>query len=133
MNMFDCYVSCFDVVLLFFFSSRRRHTRCALVTGVQACALPIFPCRRKLFDRGMQSFSLGNTAAMNVFHSVDLDARPDSHIDLSESMAVNEGSTTDSPLRVLFVGVGDIRNPLCFLHDANTTRPRSEEHTSELQ
>src|SRR3546814_7829650 len=26
---------------LFFFSSRRRHTRCALVTGVQTCTLPI--------------------------------------------------------------------------------------------
>src|SRR3546814_3526384 len=30
------YVGCF-------FSSRRRHTRCALVTGVQTCALPISP------------------------------------------------------------------------------------------
>src|SRR3546814_5837722 len=30
------------VVFWFFFSSRRRHTRCALVTGVQTCALPIF-------------------------------------------------------------------------------------------
>src|SRR3546814_4375305 len=29
-------------VFVFFFSSRRRHTRCALVTGVQTCALPIF-------------------------------------------------------------------------------------------
>src|SRR3546814_658548 len=30
---------------VFFFSSRRRHTRCALVTGVQTCALPIsFAC-----------------------------------------------------------------------------------------
>src|SRR3546814_8781402 len=28
-------------ILVFFFSSRRRHTRCALVTGVQTCALPI--------------------------------------------------------------------------------------------
>src|SRR3546814_9154847 len=28
-------------ILAFFFSSRRRHTRCALVTGVQTCALPI--------------------------------------------------------------------------------------------
>src|SRR3546814_17178715 len=28
-------------VFCFFFSSRRRHTRCALVTGVQTCALPI--------------------------------------------------------------------------------------------
>src|SRR3546814_5678785 len=27
--------------LCFFFSSRRRHTMCALVTGVQTCALPI--------------------------------------------------------------------------------------------
>src|SRR3546814_12836832 len=27
-------------MFLFFFSSRRRHTRCALVTGVQTCALP---------------------------------------------------------------------------------------------
>src|SRR3546814_3462686 len=33
------YVSC---VVFFFFSSRRRHTRCALVTGVQTCALPIW-------------------------------------------------------------------------------------------
>src|SRR3546814_5685299 len=29
------------VLLRFVFSSRRRHTRCALVTGVQTCALPI--------------------------------------------------------------------------------------------
>src|SRR3546814_1324370 len=28
-------------MLVFFFSSSRRHTRCALVTGVQTCALPI--------------------------------------------------------------------------------------------
>src|SRR3546814_6060905 len=28
-------------VFLFFFSGRRRHTSCALVTGVQTCALPI--------------------------------------------------------------------------------------------
>src|SRR3546814_5689432 len=31
-----CYV-----VVFFVFASRRRHTRCALVTGVQTCALPI--------------------------------------------------------------------------------------------
>src|SRR3546814_7088788 len=36
-----------QVALELFFSSRRRHTRCALVTGVQTCALPIsFPCGR---------------------------------------------------------------------------------------
>src|SRR3546814_10901826 len=31
------------ILTSFFFSSRRRHTRCALVTGVQTCALPICP------------------------------------------------------------------------------------------
>src|SRR3546814_6320785 len=31
----------FVLCYFFFFSSRRRHTRCALVTGVQTCALPI--------------------------------------------------------------------------------------------
>src|SRR3546814_6294434 len=30
-------------MFFFFFSSRRRHTICALVTGVQTCALPISP------------------------------------------------------------------------------------------
>src|SRR3546814_1516648 len=35
-----CHVLC--SCLSFFFSSRRRHTRCALVTGVQTCALPIY-------------------------------------------------------------------------------------------
>src|SRR3546814_223567 len=34
-------VWCRGFLKLFFFSSRRRHTRCALVTGVQTCALPI--------------------------------------------------------------------------------------------
>src|SRR3546814_18913390 len=29
-------------MVVFFCSSRRRHTRCALVTGVQTCALPIY-------------------------------------------------------------------------------------------
>src|SRR3546814_2688861 len=33
--------SCLLMTYIFFFSSRRRHTRCALVTGVQTCALPI--------------------------------------------------------------------------------------------
>src|SRR3546814_5754491 len=38
-------------VRLFFFSSRRRHTRCALVTGVQTCALPISCCLRLFSGR----------------------------------------------------------------------------------
>src|SRR3546814_15044403 len=36
------FCDCVCGFCFFFFSSRRRHTRCALVTGVQTCALPIF-------------------------------------------------------------------------------------------
>src|SRR3546814_2087102 len=36
-----CKVGVTGVKTCFFCSSRRRHTRCALVTGVQTCALPI--------------------------------------------------------------------------------------------
>src|SRR3546814_3105527 len=57
--LFILLLGCFSCIFIFafcfffFFSSRRRHTRCALVTGVQTCALPI------LLDRltGMQVFS----------------------------------------------------------------------------
>src|SRR3546814_7907151 len=35
--------------LFFFFASRRRHTRCALVTGVQTCALPICSMSTKMY------------------------------------------------------------------------------------
>src|SRR3546814_17388482 len=45
-SLYFCYYMCsFASLFYFFFSSRRRHTRCALVTGVQTCALPIFPAR----------------------------------------------------------------------------------------
>src|SRR3546814_19575328 len=40
---------------LFFLSSRRRHTRCALVTGVQTCALPIFIGRQISVSRDIRS------------------------------------------------------------------------------
>src|SRR3546814_1610091 len=38
--------------LVFFFLSRRRHTRCALVTGVQTCALPIYPAAGQWYATG---------------------------------------------------------------------------------
>src|SRR3546814_18480325 len=37
----------------FFFSSRRRHTMCALVTGVQTCALPILALERAEAQRAL--------------------------------------------------------------------------------
>src|SRR3546814_637581 len=45
------YVFMSSVFCSFFcFSSRRRHTRCALVTGVQTCALPIYSAAAHVYD-----------------------------------------------------------------------------------
>src|SRR3546814_7772064 len=48
----------------FFFSSRRRHTRCALVTGVQTCALPIF-------GRAYVAFALANPSAYRIMFDIN--------------------------------------------------------------
>src|SRR3546814_13008281 len=47
-------------MIYFFFSSRRRHTRCALVTGVQTCALPI----SRLGSLDMRTLAARSTAAV---------------------------------------------------------------------
>src|SRR3546814_7889365 len=49
------------LLFLFFFSSRRRHTRCALVTGVQTCALPI-SFMKPLFSAARQMVRDGGKA-----------------------------------------------------------------------
>src|SRR3546814_1192926 len=46
------------ICMFFFFSSRRRHTRCALVTGVQTCALPICPHQALLVLHQLQDVFL---------------------------------------------------------------------------
>src|SRR3546814_4923929 len=46
------------VFMLFFFSSRRRHTSCELVTGVQTCALPILYLKLSLFLVYMINFAI---------------------------------------------------------------------------
>src|SRR3546814_1776104 len=60
-------------MFLFFFSSRRRHTSCALVTGVQTCALPIFhTLRQHPRDRSRQ----------RRLPMIDVTHRPDVHMGL---------------------------------------------------
>src|SRR3546814_9058429 len=50
------YISMYRLcqLLVFFFSSRRRHTRCALVTGVQTCALPIYLAQATVRPQGAE-------------------------------------------------------------------------------
>src|SRR3546814_788412 len=58
----------FLFIVFFFFSIRRRHTSCALVTGVQTCALPIswLACRRKGAKDAMRIFSTRGQDLANV-------------------------------------------------------------------
>src|SRR3546814_10842770 len=60
-------------LIVFCFSSRRRHTRCALVTGVQTCALPILQRRKErkrrmnhLGDAGRGLTPIGNPMTQTV-------------------------------------------------------------------
>src|SRR3546814_1173491 len=52
----------------FFLSSRRRHTRCALVTGVQTCALPILMVPFALWNKTafLAERVLGNVVAAGI-------------------------------------------------------------------
>src|SRR3546814_15787991 len=68
------YICVLHIIVCFFFSSRRRHTRCALVTGVQTCALPIF-CN-DLFPAGQMYRGRGkvlNSASMSEIQVGDND------------------------------------------------------------
>src|SRR3546814_4023923 len=76
------------IFLCFFFSSRRRHTRCALVTGVQTCALPIWRMPR---ERGGQHLTW-------TLHAPSLrEAQPIDH-SLSAPPWRHLGITTKIPL-----------------------------------
>src|SRR3546814_10179120 len=57
-------------VLVCFVSSRRRHTRCALVTGVQTCALPI-SSEPNMKSRAAVAFAPGQPLQL-----VELDVEP---------------------------------------------------------
>src|SRR3546814_4526182 len=54
---------------LFFFSSRRRHTRCALVTGVQTCALPIYVDRQIARERTRMAAALHVEPRVLILHA----------------------------------------------------------------
>src|SRR3546814_1647948 len=103
---------------MFVFSSRRRHTRCALVTGVQTCALPIFVGQSAIFGLNHQAqLGLGTRGAYK---------HPAASIQLA--------------LDLLFgLLQADMSLPMHAWQQRNVDHflrvhlQRSEEHTSELQ
>src|SRR3546814_1968202 len=57
---------CWNVLLVFGFSSRRRHTRCALVTGVQTCALPILAAAFALVLKVVKVWNFAQAGLMGI-------------------------------------------------------------------
>src|SRR3546814_4306822 len=107
-----------------YFSSRRRHTRCALVTGVQTCALPIWleppeGAHGFLRDIGKHRIS---AAERHHRHLAEEGGDAREHVIRAEKgeQQCNRRQPQDQQ------GAGDFERP-------GEIGPRSEEHTSELQ
>src|SRR3546814_8255545 len=140
---------------IFFFSSRRRHTRCALVTGVQTCALPIYgggkttadKCFRTVNREGKPFFSKDRDKVLAEVVAIlraDLDPRilPVENLrtkaeSASQEVACRHGlrfhdrGAPETRLRVI-LRVGKQLTAVRDFGQFNLC-PRSEEHTSELQ
>src|SRR3546814_5299333 len=124
------------LVWLFFFSSRRRHTRCALVTGVQTCALPIW-------RQGQVGEAGQLEGGCNVRHRPvqvqGIDAFGETVDERLEGAM--QGALADRRLEISFAGAAVGKAPgAARIQDLPTRRRwcllsmlRSEEHTSELQ
>src|SRR3546814_1885544 len=104
------------MLVRFFFSSRRRHTRCALVTGVQTCALPIFAAALQNAHRRRRRQPMGRGGHAESA----LELRPR-----------GEGSRHGHGVPCCLASI-DLYNIL-YTALYNTRSTRSEEHTSELQ
>src|SRR3546814_5514426 len=115
-------------VFHFFFSSISRHTRCALVTGVQTCALPICAgtiggtcvnvgcVPSKALIRAVESIHHANAAPMR-FKGVEAQART---ADWGQMIAEKD-ALVSSLRQAKYADLLPLYNN------------RSEEHTSELQ
>src|SRR3546814_7552046 len=108
------------------FSSRRRHTRCALVTGVQTCALPIWPGPTDPLP--LTSMPAVLIVLLTKFTKLlapkALPAVPDATAQLAPlvmSLMMTASSRPPPKSRGLLVNLSSV------------TLVRSEEHTSELQ
>src|SRR3546814_8855060 len=109
------------VCLFFFFSSRRRHTRCALVTGVQTCALPISGYRLLLATASFHLYvdAIARRLGIDDVLATRLD-EPDGADHIHARLA-GDNCYGDAK----FARISD------WLAANDITR-RSEEHTSEL-
>src|SRR3546814_1917084 len=92
--------------MFFFFSSRRRHTRCALVTGVQTCALPI-----SLAHVAPRRPPREEVGVVGVERATDVDEmRPD---EVCQEIALFRALPDDSGLALLGMHIHEIGRASC--------------------
>src|SRR3546814_8750048 len=113
--------------IVFVFSSRRRHTRCALVTGVQTCALPIYVDMLRLRAEAIA----GAAGPLAAGHIRDLIAAI-AATDIDGPSLPEQPGVKAARLQAIKT---EIARCLCDpqLDGEGVARRRSEEHTSELQ
>src|SRR3546814_4462621 len=115
----------------FFFSSRRRHTRCALVTGVQKCALPISKVLADALQGEARWWNDRPHAEERALASVSKHGGAQAQATVSRRSAPStSGSANPTSSRR---GRSAERSARCRTIPPRTRRRRSEEHTSELQ
>src|SRR3546814_4415737 len=118
------------LLLCFFFSSRRRHTSCALVTGVQTCALPIY--RYTTDDSYLVDVGRGRQLTYN--NTNRLVKNSDWDIKISKTGFINEAGEC----LVMLTRIDNRDVAIVLLNSTGRysrigDAVRSEEHTSELQ
>src|SRR3546814_3231641 len=62
------------------FSRRRRHTSCALVTGVQTCALPILLLARGVQNKLLEAMAMARPVVASAAAATGIDAEPGEHL-----------------------------------------------------
>src|SRR3546814_4104028 len=93
--------------LIFFFSSRRRHTRCALVTGVQTCALPILKVMSMSWALPRESKTCAVTKWLSPTSAVDGRLTPSAMFVVAAALPERfEMFTVSMPVKVLELGGG---------------------------
>src|SRR3546814_2255058 len=132
--------------LNFFFSSRRRHTRCALVTGVQTCALPIFAG----FDTSKNMLTLIMNFMIDRPDQYERCAQDheycrqvmDETLRFCSPATIPRITTRELAYRDVTIAAGTRlffpvslsgRDPRAFSNPDHFDPDRSEEHTSELR
>src|SRR3546814_10830660 len=129
--------------MLFCFSSRRRHTRCALVTGVQTCALPILAVsdgRQVVRTDARGRYALPMLAGQTIFVIQPVGWTAPGGADGQPAFWFQQPLPASSGLRHGGLPVGRLRPRVDFpLRKSATTGSdldvlvRSEEYTYELQ